>query len=79
MLCPAAAPQVRWLWRLDYSGIVLLIVMSFYPQLSYGFQCSPLLRDTYMGITALLGAVCLVMCLAPSLQRPELNKAGRCH
>ncbi|KAF5831771.1 hemolysin-III related-domain-containing protein [Dunaliella salina] len=29
-------------WRLDYTGIAVLIVTSFYPPVYYGFMCAPI-------------------------------------
>lgn len=64
------------LWRLDYMGITLLIVASFYPQLYYGFMCSPAVRNFYLAVTTLLGVGTLIMSLMPTLQSADMNKVG---
>ena len=43
------------IWRLDYAGIVILIVASFIPAVYYGFLCQAHLRTFYITITAVLG------------------------
>jgi len=62
------------LWRLDYSGIVLLIVASFFPPVYYGFLCAPFWRHFYMGVTFLLGTTTLGLSLLPAMQRPTMIK-----
>ncbi len=48
----------RFIWRLDYAGIAVLIVASFYPPVYYGFMCQPIARMFYLASTTLLGAHC---------------------
>lgn len=38
----------KWGNKLDYSGIVFLIVGSFVPALYYGLFCLPTLMTTYL-------------------------------
>ncbi|BFZ65195.1 hypothetical protein YB2330_006358 [Saitoella coloradoensis] len=45
--------------KLDYIGIVFLIVGSFYPSIYYGFYCHPHLQELYVGMITVLGA-CVV-------------------
>ena len=45
----------KLMWRLDYSGITILIVTSFFPPVYYGFMCQPFWRNVYLGITTVVG------------------------
>lgn len=38
--------------KLDYSGIIFLIVGSYVPALYYGFYCDPTLMTLYLGIVS---------------------------
>lgn len=49
------AHVVQWVWRVDYTGIVVLIVTSFVPPVFYGFMCNPNLRLFYLATTVTLG------------------------
>lgn len=42
----------RWGNKLDYSGIVFLIVGSYVPALYYGFFCVPELMTFYLGLVS---------------------------
>ena len=46
----------KLMWRLDYAGITILIVTSFFPPVYYGFMCRPFWRNVYLGITTVVGA-----------------------
>jgi adiponectin receptor len=43
----------RWGNKLDYSGIVLLIVGSYVPTLYYGFFCHPTLMKLYLSVVSM--------------------------
>lgn len=43
----------RWGNKLDYTGIVVLIVGSYVPPLYYGFFCKPQLLTCYLGLVRL--------------------------
>jgi adiponectin receptor len=48
------SPEVARLGnKLDYSGIVFLIVGSYVPALYYGFRCKPELLPTYLSMVSL--------------------------
>ncbi|KAJ3453757.1 hypothetical protein MRS44_013902 [Fusarium solani] len=51
----------RWGNKLDYTGIVVLIVGSFVPALYYGFFCKPTLLTAYLCLICLLGTGCAVV------------------
>lgn len=47
-LCNHSPEVAKWGNKLDYSGIVLLIVGSYVPALYYGFYCLPRLMEVYL-------------------------------
>lgn len=49
--------------RLDFSGISLLLVASYYPPLYYGLACLPRARAVYMSAVTIVGAAVV---LAPN-------------
>lgn len=51
----------RWGNKLDYSGIVFLIVGSYVPTLYYGFFCHPRWLTLYLYCIVLLGLACLTV------------------
>ncbi|KAK3990991.1 hemolysin-III related-domain-containing protein [Cladorrhinum sp. PSN332] len=51
----------RWGNKLDYTGIVFLIVGSYVPALWYGFFCWPALMAGYLAAICLLGAGCIIV------------------
>ncbi|KAH6856865.1 hemolysin-III related-domain-containing protein [Chaetomium sp. MPI-CAGE-AT-0009] len=61
LLCNHSEEVARWGNKLDYTGIVFLIVGSFVPALWYGFFCRAALLTGYLGAIALLGVGCLVV------------------
>jgi adiponectin receptor len=53
----------RWGNKLDYTGIVLLIVGSYVPALYYGFFCKPQLLTFYLCLVSFLPRpVCTGLC-----------------
>jgi adiponectin receptor len=50
-----------WLAKLDYSGISIMIVASYYPPLYYGFACRTDLRSIYISILTVLGVMGLLI------------------
>lgn len=47
-LCNHSSGVAKWGNKLDYTGIVFLIVGSYMPALYYGFYCLPSLMEKYM-------------------------------
>lgn len=47
-LCNHSPEVAKWGNKLDYSGIVFLIVGSYVPALYYGFYCLPRLMEVYL-------------------------------
>lgn len=48
-LCNHSPDVAKWGNKLDYTGIVFLIVGSYVPALYYGFYCLPRLMEVYLG------------------------------
>ncbi|KXJ95718.1 hemolysin-III related-domain-containing protein [Microdochium bolleyi] len=60
----------KWGNKLDYSGIVLLIVGSYVPALYYGLFCEPKLMTIYLGGIILLGVACGVVSWVERFRTP---------
>lgn len=58
-------------FRLDYSGIALLIMGSFVPPLYYGFYCSLVLKVAYMSVICTLGLISIVLSLGGRFNTPK--------
>ena len=56
--------------KLDYVGIVVMIVGSFLPALHYGFYCHPHYQLGYSIAISSLGALAMYVVLAPSYATP---------
>ncbi|KAF7557877.1 hypothetical protein G7046_g5932 [Stylonectria norvegica] len=54
-------PVAKWGNKLDYTGIVALIVGSYVPALYYGFFCKPELLSRYLYVILVLGAGCALV------------------
>lgn len=54
----------------DYSGIITLIVGSFYPGVYYGFFCHPAIRAFYLGSFLLAGLGAAYIVLNPEYAKP---------
>ncbi|KAM4067063.1 integral membrane protein [Hirsutella rhossiliensis] len=60
----------RWGNKLDYTGIVALIMGSYVPALYYGFFCQPALLTVYLSVISLLGAGCAVVSWIETFRTP---------
>ncbi|XP_077216741.1 heptahelical transmembrane protein ADIPOR2-like [Tasmannia lanceolata] len=60
-------------WRLDYAGISLMIVSSFFPPIYYAFLCHPLPRFFYLSTITFLGLLAILTLLAPALSSPRFR------
>ncbi|XP_031121277.1 heptahelical transmembrane protein 2 [Ipomoea triloba] len=54
-------------WRLDYSGISLMIVTSFFAPLYYIFSCHPHWRMFYLTSITIVGILAIITLLSPAL------------
>ncbi|XP_068652813.1 heptahelical transmembrane protein ADIPOR2-like [Aristolochia californica] len=61
-------------WRLDYAGISLMIVASFFPPIYYAFLHRPWARIFYLSSITILGFLALVTLLAPALSAPRFRR-----
>ncbi|KAK4086463.1 hypothetical protein Purlil1_9309 [Purpureocillium lilacinum] len=61
----------RWGNKLDYTGIVALIVGSYVPALYYGFFCKPVLLTGYLGLICLLGTGCAAVSWIERFRTPQ--------
>ncbi|KHN17520.1 Adiponectin receptor protein 1 [Glycine soja] len=60
-------------WRLDYAGISLMIVCSFFAPIYYVFFCNPYARLFYLASISVLGVLAIITLLAPSLSTPRFR------
>merc|ERR1711892_255943 len=68
-------PVNRYFKKLDYTGIVCLIVGSFVPFLYYGFYCQPLIKQLYLVVIIVLGLCTMCVIMMDRFGRPEYKKA----
>lgn len=61
------------LFRLDYTGITLLIVGSFIPFLYYAFYCRPLALITYTSVICILGIAAVIVSLWDKFAEPRFR------
>ncbi|KAI3329376.1 hemolysin-III channel protein Izh2 [Xylariaceae sp. AK1471] len=71
MLCNHSEAVAKWGNKLDYSGIVCLIVGSFVPALYYGLFCSPVLMSVYLYGIVLLGLGCGIVSWVERFRTPS--------
>ncbi|KAG2008397.1 HlyIII channel protein [Coprinopsis cinerea AmutBmut pab1-1] len=55
---------------LDYSGIVILIVGSFFPSIYYGFYCQPRFQWFYLTAISVMGVGAAFIVLDPEYAKP---------
>merc|ERR1712106_379674 len=67
-------PVNRHFKKLDYTGIVCLIVGSFVPFLYYGFYCQPLIRQLYLVVIIVLGLCTMCVIMMDRFGSPEYKK-----
>lgn len=61
------------IFRLDYSGITMLIVGSFIPWIYYGFYCRTIAVTVYISLISLLGIIALVVSLWDKFSEPTFR------
>ncbi|KAM7508368.1 hypothetical protein LguiA_018821 [Lonicera macranthoides] len=54
-------------WRLDYAGISLMIICSFFAPIYYVFHCHPYTRLFYLSSISFIGVLAIITLLAPAL------------
>ncbi|KAF5725896.1 Heptahelical transmembrane protein2 [Tripterygium wilfordii] len=60
-------------WRLDYAGISLMIVSSFFAPIYYAFSCHPNARLFYLTSISVFGVLAIITLLAPALSAPSFR------
>mmetsp|Transcript_15130 Transcript_15130/g.32811 ORF Transcript_15130/g.32811 Transcript_15130/m.32811 type:complete len:509 (+) Transcript_15130:114-1640(+) len=60
-----------FIWRLDYAGIAILIVTSFYPTVYYGFMCKPYALVFYLTCVTIMGCGAVMVSLMERFQQRE--------
>lgn len=58
---------------LDYAGIDILILGSFYPPIYYMFYCEPMWIYIYLGAISLLGLFVLMITFSSNFQEPHFR------
>ncbi|KAH9621953.1 hypothetical protein KSS87_015592 [Heliosperma pusillum] len=56
-----------WLFRMDYTGITVMIITSFFPAMYYIFQCQPLWQFTYLAGISIFGLFTIATLVSPTL------------
>ncbi|ERN14335.1 heptahelical transmembrane protein ADIPOR1 isoform X1 [Amborella trichopoda] len=74
LLCCHSQRLNHFLWRLDYGGISIMIVASFFPPIYYIFQCEPLFQVLYLSAISVMGILVVVTLLSPELSSPAFRK-----
>lgn len=54
-------------WRLDYAGISLMIICSFFAPIYYAFSCYPYSRLLYLSSITVVGSLAIFTLLSPAL------------
>lgn len=52
--------------QLDYIGIAVMIITSFFPPIYYTFQCNPMWQYVYLGGITILGVIAVMVLLSPT-------------
>ncbi|XP_047308446.1 heptahelical transmembrane protein 2 [Impatiens glandulifera] len=60
-------------WRLDYVGISIMIICSFFAPIHYAFSCNPQARLFYLSSITLLGILAIITLLAPVFSSPKFR------
>lgn len=61
------------LLRIDYSGIAVMIVASFFPPIYYIFQCDPHWQLAYLAGISVMGVASLVILFTPALSTSKFR------
>lgn len=55
-ICNHSPDVAKWGNKLDYTGIVCLIMGSYMPAMYYGFYCLPRLLEVYLALVSFFHA-----------------------
>ncbi|KAL1822715.1 hypothetical protein ACET3Z_009493 [Daucus carota] len=67
LFCCHSHPLNTLLLRIDYIGIVVMIITSFFPPIYYIFQCSPHYQLIYLSTITIIGIFTVVTVLSPAM------------
>ncbi|RWW04220.1 hypothetical protein GW17_00032567 [Ensete ventricosum] len=73
LLCCHSHRLNLFLLRMDYVGIAVMIVTSFFPPIYYIFQCDPHWQVTYLVAISAMGFVTVFTLLSPQLSTGEFR------
>lgn len=73
LLCCHSHRLNLFLLRMDYVGIAIMIVASFFPPIYYVFQCDPHWKVTYLVAISAMGFVTVFTLLSPQLSTGEFR------
>jgi adiponectin receptor len=59
---------------MDYSGIVVLTVGSFYPAVYYGFYCDPIAARFWLSLLTISGGAAAYAVLSPTYSTPAYRR-----
>jgi len=59
--------------RLDYTGICMMIVGSYYPCIYYTLRCHPAVSTLHLSLISAAGAIGIIVSMMPSLQGPRFR------
>lgn len=59
--------------QLDYVGITVMIITSFFPPIYYLFLCSPIWQYVYLGIITILGIFAVIVLMSPTRMRGKFR------
>ncbi|CAM8922462.1 hypothetical protein QQ045_022246 [Rhodiola kirilowii] len=71
LFCCHSQPMSLFLLRIDYVGITVMIITSYFPPIYYVFQCQRLWQLVYLGGISVMGIFTIVTMLTPSLSSPK--------
>ncbi|XP_076926350.1 heptahelical transmembrane protein 1-like [Bidens hawaiensis] len=61
------------LTQLDYTGISVMIIASFFPPVYYIFQCTPVWQYVYLTIITILGVFAIMVLLSPTRMKGKFR------
>ncbi|GKV18121.1 hypothetical protein SLEP1_g28542 [Rubroshorea leprosula] len=73
LLACHSKPFNLFFWRLDYAGISLMIVCSFFAPIYYIFFCYPYSQLFYLTSITVAGILAIITLLAPALSSPRFR------
>uniref|UniRef100_A0A7N0TT97 Uncharacterized protein n=1 Tax=Kalanchoe fedtschenkoi TaxID=63787 RepID=A0A7N0TT97_KALFE len=71
LFCCHSQPMNLFLLRIDYVGITVMIITSYFPPIYYVFQCQQLWQLVYLGGITVMGIFTIITMLTPSLSSPK--------